>query len=793
LLNKKESNPSPIKKMSLIELQASIDAACNSNAVSRNLCAYIGRCLFYSTLDDSSLPSIDSKRIFSIATGSGPSCSTLRLQTSFDSAYFQAHRALEAKRHSLRRKVIDIASAISAATEPARTAAAKQFATTQLRGTDMPGRDAAGAPPSVLTGLSTVHRLLLDYCGAVCGADPAAAGVRPSSKAASSMGVMEFVASFQKELAAALESVLPKATLQLFAESPPNVMEEQMNEAALLVLGIRLYNWDSGKGGAGLEHVPQLASKEAKALLQEVDAVATSANTAAGNYVDVLSALYAGKVSASQTDATLWPLELVNRRQLATHMSGLAEDAGSHVQKAEVALNEFTSALASLKHVLSSGGRGAPISKEAVYPHFRAMAESWLAAANLRHAIAAVAEVVDALKGFIADSSVPCSLSSESVRRAKNAIAGNLVGQIPPILPPTDLTPVEVAALSNSGSQAAARVQLSPDEFTPLEFCGYCPVSLSTPASTSSSNTNELSMGILQHGDFTLGLANFNGKFYVCSSEAAMIAFLARPAFFLARIRSLCLQRIELIQVLQAFDKLSPADEADPLKRASFPAFAYASLTAIVEFNGDLQKSAGAIDSAALEAAAANNAASNSSSSQATEPIINTANVRIGKKGVVMADAGVETPVHFVERHIDPRYEFSEWALRRRAIKLANLRKCATHSAQTDASNFRRDNDTQIYLPRDASMQTTLSVSTNTERTVSYVTGVFGVPEPIVQAAKANIQAGKSALPSSKIKFSERTQPIATQVDNIIDECQEKPARVILVSSGGTQTTEEGV
>jgi hypothetical protein len=87
-------------------------------------------------------------------------------------------------------------------------------------------------------------------------------------------------------------------------------------------------------------------------------------------------------------------------------------------------------------------------------------------------------------------------------------------------------------------------------------------------------------------------------------------------------------------------------------------------------------------------------------------------------------------------------------------------------------------------------MQTTLSVSTNTERTVSYVTGVFGVLEPIVQAAKANIQAGKSALPSSKIKFSERTQPIATQVDNIIDECQEKPARVILVSSGGTQTTE---
>ena len=777
--------------MSIIELQSAIDIASSTSntkttAISRELCAYVARLLSYGSIDDPSLPPVDSKRILSIAAAAGPSSSTLRLQASFDSAYYHAHRALEAKRHSLRRRVIDISSAISEATEPARAASARQLATTQLRGTDMPGRDPAGAPPNVLSGLATVHRLLLDYCGAVCGADPAAAGVRPSKKAAASMGVMEFVAGFQKELAAALESVLPKSSLQLFSESPPDVMEQQMNEAALLVLGIRLFNWDSGKGGAGLDHSPQLAVNEAKALLKEVDAVASSANVASGNYVDVLSAVYAGKVAANQTDISLWPLELINRRQLATHMSALVEDADAHLQKAELALSEFSSSLASLKHTLSSGGRGAPISKEAVYPHFRSMAESWLAAANLRHAIAAVAEVIDALKGFIADSSVPCSLSSETIRRAKNAIAANEVGQVPPKLPPAEPTPVEVAASSSGAGQAAARVQLSPDEFTPLEFCGYCPVSLSTPLSSSSSSSSsgndaDTNIGILQHGDFALGLANFNGKFYVCSSEAAMVAFIARPTYYLARLRSLCLKRIELVQVLQAFDRLSTAEEADPLKRASFPAFAYASLSAIVEFNGDLQKAANAIDAAAAEAAAA-------ASSPKAEPLTNPANVRIGKKGVAMSDAGVETPVHFVERHIDPRYEFSEWALRRRALKLANLRKCATHSAQTDASNFRRDNDTQVYLPRDATIQTTISTSTMTERTVSYVSGIRGVPEPLVEAARANIQAGKSALPSSKMKFTERTQAISIQVDNVIDECQEQPVRIVSVSSGVTQT-----
>jgi len=780
---------------SLIELQSAIDIASSLGSakstaiISRELCAFVARLLNYGSIDDPSLPAVDSKRILSIAAGAGPSCSTLRLQASFDRAYFQAHRALEAKRHTLRRRVIDISTAISEATEPARAASAKQLATTQLRGTDMPGRDPAGAPPKVLSGLTTVHRLLLDYCGAVCGADPAAAGVQPSKKSAASMGVMEYVASFQKELAAALESVLPKSSLQLFAESPPDVMEQQMNEAALLVLGIRLFNWDSGKGGAGLDHTPQLAVNEGKELLREVSAVASSANVASGNYVDVLSAAYAGKVAFNEKDKSLWPLELINRRQLASHMSALVEDASAHLEKAEQALSEFSSALGSLKQILSSGSKGAPVSKETVYPHFRSLAESWLASANLRHAIAAVVEVVDALKGFMADSSVPCSLSSETLRRAKNAIAANEVEQIPPTLPPSELSPIEVAASSSGAGQAAARVHLSPDEFTPLEFCGYCPVSLTTSLSSSSSTTSssantssnaETSLGVLQHGDFSLGLANFNGKFYTCSSEAAMVAFIARPTFYLARVRSLCLKHIELVQVLQTYDKFTPSEESDPLKRASFPAFAYASLSAIVEFDGNLQKAATAIDAAAAEAAAA--------SSPTAEPVTNTSNVRIGKKGVAMSDAGVETPVHFIERHIDPKYEFSEWALRRRAIKLANLRKCATHSAQTDASNFRRDNDTQIYLPRDASMQTTFSTSTNTERTVSYVSGVRGVPEPLVEAAKANVQAGKAALPSSKLKFSERTQPIAIQVDNIIDECQEQPVRVVSVSSGVTQT-----
>ncbi|CAN0584187.1 unnamed protein product, partial [Ectocarpus sp. 12 AP-2014] len=52
-------------------------------------------------------------------------------------------------------------------------------------------------------------------------------------------------------------------------------------------------------------------------------------------------------------------------------------------------------------------------------------------------------------------------------------------------------------------------------------------------------------------------------------------------------------------------------------------------------------------------------------------------------------EAGTDTPVHFIEKRIDPKYHWNEWVLRRRALQVANLRNCITKSQQTDDSHFR--------------------------------------------------------------------------------------------------------
>ena len=51
--------------------------------------------------------------------------------------------------------------------------------------------------------------------------------------------------------------------------------------------------------------------------------------------------------------------------------------------------------------------------------------------------------------------------------------------------------------------------------------------------------------------------------------------------------------------------------------------------------------------------------------------------------------------------------------MRRKALKLANLRKCVTNSSQTKLSHFRRENETQVYLPKENVAQTKRDGETN--------------------------------------------------------------------------------
>ncbi|KAM3850306.1 cilia- and flagella-associated protein 206-like [Diretmus argenteus] len=95
-------------------------------------------------------------------------------------------------------------------------------------------------------------------------------------------------------------------------------------------------------------------------------------------------------------------------------------------------------------------------------------------------------------------------------------------------------------------------------------------------------------------------------------------------------------------------------------------------------------------------------------------------------KPKVKCDSCTQTDVHPVETNMVKSYEWNEWELRRKAIKLANLRTKVTHSTQSNLSHMRRENATQTFLPKDAACQSKRDGGTNVPTPQVYMAGLRG-------------------------------------------------------------------
>lgn len=603
-----------------------------------------------------------------------------------------------------------------------------------------------------------------------------------------------------REVSLALESVYPRASVRSLARLPGGEAMAQLDEAAHLVLGIRIFNWAHGRGGVGIADTPGDAEKAGTAALRELERSVAAINDACGKYSDTLAALRCGALALAPpllASAASWPSELVNRRQVALYAASLAEELRSHL----AALAETAASLqAELRELASLAGSRASLPKEAVYPRFHNVAARWLRCAEIRDAVSTAVTALRALVPYLPLASVS-SLPEETVRAARGAVAAGAVSAALPgpflqWVAATQPSPTGAGSSGGAdghddgsggaggGSDPDTPVRLSlegaPEVLLslPLECQGYCPVSAVAPvimtpellaaaagaadasvaagdgaaaaataaafASVPPAAALGSGLGILLPGDPGLGVVRWQGRHYTLSSQGAVAAFMAAPAFYARRVAELALQHLELVHLLQLLSPLPP-----------FPGFCDASLPALLQTDGDIASAARAVraqllgpraeEEEAAAAAAAAAAASASGEAPRRGPLIGPSGERFSKNGRRLVDAGVETPVHFVERAHDPTYEWNEWAIRRRALAMMKLRQCATTSAQTDASAFKRDNDAQVYLPRAVGTQTGIAVGVNTTAVTRHIGGLRGVPEAAVDAACA---ARGMAVPS---------------------------------------------
>ncbi|XP_051633900.1 cilia- and flagella-associated protein 206 isoform X2 [Manacus candei] len=108
-------------------------------------------------------------------------------------------------------------------------------------------------------------------------------------------------------------------------------------------------------------------------------------------------------------------------------------------------------------------------------------------------------------------------------------------------------------------------------------------------------------------------------------------------------------------------------------------------------------------------------------------------------KPTAKCDSSTQTDTHILPPTIVRSYEWNEWELRRKAIKLANLRRKLTHSMQTDLSHMKRENFTQVYLPKGVGTQTKRDNSSNVPRPQIFLKGLRGQSSPTTHMVKVDL------------------------------------------------------
>ena len=283
-----------------------------------------------------------------------PSLETLRMQVAFDSAYVQRQESLEKDRAAAKRSYSVIEQSICAL---------------KLQSTKDVG------------GMGQMHRLIV-----------AALLTKTGQSTQNEV--------YQKEVAAALESVLPRANLHAFTSLAYSDKRDRLADLHHYVLGIRLFNKAIGKGGSGL---PDKISEAASATRELYDLVMDQLDVArqeVEEYTMVINhVMEAGEESAAMAGVPLKRLqdELTNRRQYLSFLESFQEEVTANHERVQGLIADNEAELDELKDLV---GRKSAVPKERVYPLFETLARKWSEAEEVAMHMTALRHIFNELGNF---------------------------------------------------------------------------------------------------------------------------------------------------------------------------------------------------------------------------------------------------------------------------------------------------------------------------------------------------------------------------------------------------------
>ncbi|GAX72985.1 hypothetical protein CEUSTIGMA_g437.t1 [Chlamydomonas eustigma] len=488
-----------------------------------------------------------------------------------------------------------------------------------------------------------------------------------------------------EEVRAAVESVFPLSSLARFLTLEEAERLQQIEELSRITLGICLFNRHTGKGGRALPPATETYMPQAQRLQRDLnrqaqDLAASLRTLQAFQAAPPSPSVPSDEAAAASERARL---EAINVAQAFATFQQLSADLNAGLEATQQLDAEVQH---TLLQVQDSVGSNAAISKDIIYPLFDRLGTLQIALVEeLRLLVVRqrlYEEASSMLGGYTSMLPSQVKVKQPKASQVSNPWISKL--QVP----------------SAAEQEANTRIDSTPLEEVPIFPEGY--EYISTPADLSPQQAVQMLQGVSLSGFCAVSLSD-------PGTSSGPVLRLVQPSLGLVKVEA----SGELIgfssaQAVSTFSA-DPAAILEGMEKAVLKQPLLAKLLGRTHLHTSLQL-------------------------QTVVDILS---------GPLKVDFGSQTPVHFLERHIDYSYEWNEWALRRRVLSLANLRQKCTHGTQTTLTHFKRDGDTQVWLPKEAQVQTRVNKGQSMPKKLQYVAGLRGSPHTKMNVIRLDLDLGQ--------------------------------------------------
>jgi len=173
--------------------------------------------------------------------------------------------------------------------------------------------------------------------------------------------------TIEREVAAALESVLPRAGLRPFVSLTTPEKVAQLCELSNIVIGIRLFNRDIGKGGVGLESFQEIINHPARDLIKDLNEEVADIMEQSDKYTMFFNVYNDLASPGNEEIIEYYKQELTYKRQFLIYVLELKSDVQISEQNIESLQNKYHKEIKDLQLLI---GNKSSIPKDQVYPKF---------------------------------------------------------------------------------------------------------------------------------------------------------------------------------------------------------------------------------------------------------------------------------------------------------------------------------------------------------------------------------------------------------------------------------------